>query len=439
MKIIIFIRHFNDFDNVLPIVDYLIRVKRQKDVEIYGAREQGYQTSNKHLSYVLNILGKRVVSFTNTCLTKTDRILLRIDNRVKKISQPNNKFLKFLFSIFNITITRFVNYLISGSVKRFVKNLPENTIIMADFGNEAQFPYKYLIKYCHKRSITILSYLHGYSIFSNVDSYRQKSPMLNSRLNRIVQSFLFGKYSKDYYDKYLVGIQQRDTYMSSLNHDGFTAQSRVVEVGLPRYTREWIYRFIKKDSKFDNAPVLNVNKADKFRKYKKNNGKNVILFLSNSKFNVNEKKLSETMHLLASCENINLIIKMHTRGGTPELIREVYSNFSQYLCDYDSSELIEWADIGLAYGTSMSIQMLVEGLTVVVPSYIDSNTTILEDNKVCINASSLDFLRNFLLNYPSVKDLPNEESINNFIKKFVYGDCDTYNDLMDKFTYFLDE
>ncbi len=439
MKIIIFVRQFNDFDNVLPLVDYLIRVRGQKDIEIYGAREDGYQRCNKHLSYISNILGKNVISFTNTCIGSRDRVLLKAAIRLKKINDPKNKLVKFIFNIITVNLVRFLYYFAGGSVKFFINDLPKDTIILADFGNEGQFPFKYLIKYSHKRSITILSYLHGYSIFSNVDSYSFKQPMLGIKFNKIAQKILFGKYSKEYYDKYLVGIQQRDTYLSSANHDGFSAQSSVVEIGIPRYTREWIDRFIKRYSEFDKTAKLGGSNVDKFHEYETNIGFNVTLFTSDSKFNVDEKELSNTIELLASCSNINLIIKMHTRGCTPELMRETNFKYSQYICEYDSSEIIEWADIGIVYGTSMSIQMLIEQLVVIVPSYIDSNTTILEENGVCVNAYSLEYLHNFLLHYPDVANLPDQNNINYFIKKFVYGDCNTYKELMDKFCYFLDE
>jgi hypothetical protein len=432
MKIIIFIRHFNDFDNVLPIIDYLVRVKRHKDVEIYGARGRDYLKCNKHLTYVSNVLGLKVLSFMDTHISKRDIVLLSIANRLKKRTDHANKLVKLLIDIVAINIIRFINLLVGrSSINKFILSLPEKSIILVDFGTEAGFPYKYLIKYRHKRSVSILAYLHGYSIFSNVDSFRSKALIISSKYNKVIQKILFGRFSNDYYDKYLVGQQQSSTYFSSLNFDWFSEHSRIVEIGLPRYTKEWINRFLRENDTCIGVPALRNSMINKFQKYDRGNSINVALFTSHARFNVDEEKLNKTIEMLSLCDNINLVIKAHTRGEVPK--------FSKCICNYDSSEIIEWADIGIVYGTSMSMQMLVEDVVVVVPSYVDSNTTILENNKVCVNAYSLEFLRNFLLNYPNVKSLPNKKNIDLFIKKFVYGDCDTYDELMNKFCYFLNE
>ena len=433
MKIIIFIRHFNDFDNVLPIVDYLIRVKHQKDIEIYGSRGVDYLKCNKHLDYVTSVLGNNVMSFIDTHVTKIDKFLLKIINKIKEVEPPKNKITKLIFNIFIINLIRFIKLFIGSSIERFVSSLPDKTVILADFGTEGGFPYKYLIKYCQIRQINIFAYLHGYSIYSNVDSYKSKKPILNDKLNRFVQKIIFGKHSNRQYDKYLVGKQQTETYFKSSNFDGFSAHSRIIEIGLPRYTKEWIDRFVKQGDIFYSALAL----KSKFNKYDAGGKINVTLFTSHLRFNVDEDKLNKTIEMLVLCKGINLIIKAHTRGNIPKLILDNFSEFSKYICDYDSSEIIEWADIGIVYGTSMSIQMLSEGLIVIVPSYIDSNKTILEDNKVCVNAYSLEYMHNFLLNYPAVKNVPNKDVVNSFLKEFVYGNKDTYEELMDEFCYFL--
>ena len=45
MKIIVFIRSHNDFDQVLPILDYLIRIKNQV-VEVYGVGDDYKNCTN---------------------------------------------------------------------------------------------------------------------------------------------------------------------------------------------------------------------------------------------------------------------------------------------------------------------------------------------------------------------------------------------------------
>lgn len=111
------------------------------------------------------------------------------------------------------------------------------------------------------------------------------------------------------------------------------------------------------------------------------------------------------------------------------------SFYDKYVCDFDSSEIIEWADIGVVYGTSMSIQMLVEGLSIIVPSYIDTNKTIFEESDVGNIAKSLNELKYFISSYDKTANPMNNKSTIDFIRQNVYGGKKSYTELMDDYCY----
>ena len=92
----------------------------------------------------------------------------------------------------------------------------------------------------------------------------------------------------------------------------------------------------------------------------------------------------------------------------------------------------------IIYGTSIALEMIIEGVVVVVPRYIDKNKTILEDKNVCVVIDSLCQLADFFDKYPDKTMLPDKIDIDNFIKDTIYGNNLSYEELMDKYTYFLE-
>ena len=61
-NIVVFIRSHNDFDHILPILDYLINVKLL-NVTIYGVTSQGYEKCEKHILYVTEVLKTDIIPF----------------------------------------------------------------------------------------------------------------------------------------------------------------------------------------------------------------------------------------------------------------------------------------------------------------------------------------------------------------------------------------
>ena len=56
MNIVFLVRHHNDFDHALPIMDYLITKKKQKII-VYGVGE-GYKNCKRHISFLKNVSNK---------------------------------------------------------------------------------------------------------------------------------------------------------------------------------------------------------------------------------------------------------------------------------------------------------------------------------------------------------------------------------------------
>jgi len=421
MKTIVFVRIFNDFDHALPIIDYLIRCKGQ-DVTIYGLGEE-YKNCNKHISYIENTLSNKVISFEDAFYSKRQKFYLKLLNSSRKFTSLRSKTVSLLFNVFLSQIRRIVYYLSSSSVENFINQLPVKSAIMADYGTEGQFPYKYIIRKSQRKGIPVIAYLHGLYIWTNLDATHVKKTKLSYNNTQLVNKWFFAKGISDFYDKYLVAPNAIDTHFKSNLYPSFDKFDRVIGAGIPRFTYEWIDRFAIKNlsTELDN---LNSNKI------------NVALFLSSENYQVNSDSLNEMTRWMIGSELINLVIKGHPRSKLSGLDENDLS-ISSKVSDLDSSDIIEWADVGILYGSSIALEMITRGVVVVVPTHIDKNRTVFEEYKACVTVDSLSQLADFFDKYPDQSVLPSKNDIDNFIQTMMYGGSSSYEELMDKYTYFL--
>jgi len=424
MKIVIFIRIHNDFDHALPIIDYLIRYKHQS-VIIYGLGKE-YRKCNKHISYVENVLLNKIISFEDEFYLKHHKFCFRLMNSIGKFPNLKIKVVDLLFNALFSQVRRIIYYLASGSVKSFVSQLSKKTVIMADFGTEGQFPYKYIIKKSQKKGIPIIAYLHGFYIWTNLNVMHIKKPKLSVNITNLLNKWLFAKGIDTYYDKYLGAPNAADTHFRSNLYPGFDKFERVAGIGIPRFSYEWVKNFARHLPATGND-LINV----------KNNKINVALFLSSETYEVDSKLLIETVRWMINSDLINLIIKPHPRTGLSGLDSDDISITSKVL-EINSSDIIDWADVGMLYGSSIALEMIIKDVVVIIPRYIDKNRTIFEDYKVCVAVDSIEQLSDFFDKYSNKSILPNDSDVDYFIQTIIYGNNSSYEELMNKYTYFLE-
>ena len=424
MKTIVFVRIFNDFDHALPIIDYLTRYKGQV-VTIYGIGEE-YKKCNKHISYLEDILSNKVIPFEEKFYSNNHKILLKFLEKIRVLFKSENKIIDLSFNILLSQIRRIIYYLASGSVDNFISRLSNNSVIMADFGTEGQFPYKYIIRKSQKKRILAIAYLHGYYIWTNLNVLRVNKSKLPTKITTLINKFVFGKGVNDFYDKYLVAPNAIDTHFKSNLYLGFNKYERVMGIGIPRFSYEWIERFSTNKS-YESKTLKKIN----------NNKINVALFLSSDTYEVNRILLNKTVIWLLDSNKVNLTIKPHPRAGLSGIDKNDISIVSK-VSELNSSDIIEWADVGILYGCSIALEMIIRNVVVVVPKYIDNNKTIIEEKNACIAVESLQELSNFFDKYSDDAILPSKSNIDTFIKEIIYGNNSSYEEMMDKYTYFLE-
>ncbi len=413
-NIVLFIRTHNDMDHALPILDYLIRVKSMS-VKVYSVGSD-YKKYARHLSYMEDALSISLISFEDTYYSILDRKLLSIKYKLSKNKNHYGRLFGVIYEIFYANIKNIIWWLSSGAAKRFVSDLPASTSILADVGVESTFPYRYIIKSAQKNNFPVIAYHHGFNVFVNPDFHRSKPANLPSLLNKFFLNVILHKNNKVFFDKYLIGKRAPGTFFAGAANPSFKDYSRVVEIGLPRFSTEWMNTFIKNW----NRKVIESDNSGEYT--------NVALFVSNVKFNVNKDILKMVIDRLISSKKVKLIIMPHTRSG-PSGLNQI--DYSSYLTDMSSTDVIEWADIGIVYGTSIAFQMLFEEVIMLVPKFIDGNKTVFEDGNVCITSNTLDDMMDFIDNYKKGIDVMDRETVKKFIREYVYGGYNSYEEMMD--------
>jgi hypothetical protein len=411
MKIIVFIRSHNDFDQVLPILDYLIRIKNQV-VEVYGVGDD-YKNCTKHIHYLENVLLNKVISFYDAVLSNTDNKILNILHR-SMFNKCSGKF-KIFCSIVQVNFSEFVYYIVSLlSINKFIDNLSCKDIILVDGGSERIFPCKHIVSYAEVCGISTIGYAHGYDIFTNKDPIRVQKTRVPKIILKILNKYFLLRHNNSYCNKYIVGPGQILAYSQKATmHVNFIEYSRLVEIGMPRFSREWIDIF------FGRGQISK-------QIYKKIN---VVLFLSNVKFNVNTSLLQEMIGVLSSYPEVNFKIAPHTRSGLTGLIDKKNENIT----NLSSAEIIKWADVGIVYGSSIAFHMLIENVVILNPKFIDHNTNVYGDNDVAVIVESLDDMLVFFNDFFVKKQAVNKINVDQFVDKYIYGNFLSYEDMMDSF------
>jgi hypothetical protein len=415
--IVVFIRSHNDLDHVIPILYHFV-LNERRSVKIFGIGTE-YQKYTTHINFIKKKLSLEVINFESYAYSNTCWYIDKVIKNTRKYKKIFSGRSLFFLNIIDNNILLFLQNIISICIRKFVYSYRKDTVFLADFGTENKFPYSKILKNANKNNIPINAYLHGYSIFTNLDPVKRHTSKYPYWLIKFF-AYVQGRRKSKSYDRYLVGAKQKNTYFISNMYKNFESRNlyKVYDIGVPRFTYEWADIFLKKNKNTSKALALNENKKNF----------NVVLFLSNPKFNVNLKNLEDMIKALRNHAGINFILKPHTRSG--QYSTDYYKGLINGL-NIESSKLIEWSDVCLVFGTSIALNVIMSKKILVVPTFIDSNKTIFEENRVCVAINSINDLIRFLQ-----QPLQTYESndVDKFIQKYIYGNHESLNSMLEEFS-----
>ncbi|MBT5398940.1 hypothetical protein HOL24_00200, partial [bacterium] len=378
-NILVFIDSYNDVDHILPILHYLYRYK-DVNISIMNTSVLGVEEYSDKIKYIQNELHIDISQFYDHL--NYYAIVVRNYNKLqKRVYMHKDKALFLPLIAFLSWTWPLVLFFLKLSMKNFFQSLNPD-IIMLDLGKERRIPGRAVVNLANDTGIPVIGYAHGYFLYTNTEPFVKNKVKL-SLPKKLLKRITHLRRKTVYCDRYIVGMNQKKTLFKSSAMSGYNEKllNRVNEIGLPRFTKEWtnIYRKKIDSSKFTYGQSEKIN---------------VVFFLSAFKYNVLVEELITTMKLLANNDDINFVFKPHTRIGF------VYDGDPREL-GYNAEEvssiaLSKWSDVAIVYGSSIGFQSLLDNVPVVMPQYLHRNTTIYEENDVCITVQSYKELSNVL-------------------------------------------
>jgi hypothetical protein len=198
---------------------------------------------------------------------------------------------------------------------------------------------------------------------------------------------------------------------------------KVKTLGSPRYCSEWlpIHDTIKPKLRLGMSPVF-VQSNTKFPL-------KIVLFTRNKHWPINWPELKNIINLVAQFKPI-LIIKGHPRGAIQEQLS--FDN-PHIIIDYDnisnSSTLIDWADIVLDVGTSVTWEAIQKQKPLLMLDYICGNQTTVSQYipglSITCRDDLFEHMRKFTKNHQ--RNIYKEHQRQKFIREMIEKDDQTLN------------
>ena len=186
-KIIIFIDSHNDLDNILPFIDYVLLSHKVKII-LYKVKGSDLIGCKGHLEYLKNTYNIVPANYDKNFskqyafLMKIYWVLLKYARRAKQKSY----LLPFLILI--IRFNSVVSYLTQREVRKNQRELDAD-VIMMDFGKELGLYGAEIVNYSQNKKVTVVGYLHGFSIYTNLDVLQKDKPPLKIISSTILALF----------------------------------------------------------------------------------------------------------------------------------------------------------------------------------------------------------------------------------------------------------
>jgi hypothetical protein len=204
------------------------------------------------------------------------------------------------------------------------------------------------------------------------------------------------------------------------------AREKVFVLGSARFCDEWITQNKK------ILPRVISSNGESIGKLK------VVFMTSKPRCRVDIQRMLNTFHILANLNEIEAMIKPHTRLGTNS---HIFHNLPlPNASDVLTAELCEWADVVLVIGSSVITEALMQGKPVFYLKYLHANTMLFEECGACWTIHSESELKDALQSFENKRlEVPyGDEHINGFLSEVIYGGRNKRDVLRDYVQFIID-
>lgn len=158
-------------------------------------------------------------------------------------------------------------------------------------------------------------------------------------------------------------------------YDKWLKKDRIKVLGSARYSDEW------RNIISEYIPV--------FEREKSRNKLKIVFFLRNTGFPINWEEVIRTIKLLVQFPEVYLIVRHHPRNSSakkmtrqliklfPDVKHNICQNLEFIYGDVNSVSLINWADIVIDLGTSITWEAIKLGKPTLIPEYLNANYTLI--------------------------------------------------------------
>ena len=402
---------------LMPFIGY-VSAKHNDRVALYTANKNIPDAAYYHLEY-LKTHHKLELKyfFDEQCLRKYRYVFLLHDKikifQIKKKATKKMRHINYLVSLITVLMTRVTEYILEKPIKGYVDKLNVSDKIIMHYGGEDSFPYSTIVSFAEKRGINTIGYFQGFYIYSNLQ-YTSKVEGVTRSIKGSIKNFIQRR-KKVYCTYYLAGRTTKTTFFRSNTASDFKDVDRIYETVTPRFTKGWIKTFktyLATKDQFDFGDKKKIN---------------VVFFLSRIKQNIKVKEYVEVFNLLSKLNNINFVYKSHPRVNLDTYKGYNASNINSFL-------LSAWADVGILLGSSIAIHLLLDNVPIIVPSFVHTNSTILEKHKTCITVKNIGELETILSNNTKddIRKLVDNTRVDKFLNEHFSADKD-YEQIMQEY------
>lgn len=411
-KKIFFLRHFNDIDNIVPVIYYLLEKKNYKvDIVIYS------------LHY--DFRGNQLLRFLQE--KYQDRVLITWIGEA----------LNYPYMITKNRLIRLSNYAVRRltglpTLEQAIKVGKKKEIITDFLSNilhsEDEIPTQVLFD---QNRTSVISGLISSLRELGIETIKSLpvSPWINMNVLRQVDFIELDaevfKKKHDYsgFDR----IGQVDPYYSQSLEEFFQClgekspfDGKIELLGSLRYSREWLDVLNSEIMKPYLPP--GIPKGDK---------PTVLILPSHPKNNSFWDEYHRTLQFLSQFDRFDFIIKPHTRYDTK--YRSLPPNMKLDRSS-STSQLIDWADIILYWSTSVALEGFQKGKKMICLDFLNGNYSSYKKFNVTYLCNSRDDLMKILLKHSESENEPNNQGI---IKNIIYHGSD--DDIISRYLTYIEE
>jgi|LQYC01.1.fsa_nt_gi hypothetical protein len=399
-----FVRAFNDVDHLTPIVWKMSR--DNFPVAVYCINPK-YDIQNDYRLNFLKDLGVRVDSIYDTFdqdLGIVHRAMRFLFQRSYALQRGLDSKPRSLFAILSNTLRVFARIagpkLYKLTRKKFynlhwARNIIEQTgaqVLCFDWVHPERYVVEVLLRAAKEKSIPALALPHGVSLYTN----------------DLVKTDLTEDRQREIYQRYDHVVVQNSLLKKVLSKSG-VEKEKIIVLGSARYCNEWMEQ---------NKKILpRVMKSSD-----DNSGKLKVVFMTTrSGWRVEVDKTIRTFDMLSTLDEIDVVVKPHTRTGKDV---GIYKNLPlANVSDISSVELCEWADVMLVVGSSIIVEALKLNKPVLYLKYLHENTMEYEEFGACWIIHDDNELQDALLSLKNTKTkVPyTDEDVNRWLSEIIYG------------------